>query len=174
MIPRPSPAAYASHFKTYVDLVPEGDILQQLTSQILETAQYLDAIGEEKSRYRYAADRWSIREIVGHLADAERVFCYRALSFARGDEASLPGFDQNDWVAEGNFDQRTLHDLTAEFKLVRAATVALFASLKHEALQRAGTANDNRIVVAAVPFIIAGHELHHRRIIEERYLADGD
>ncbi len=170
MITRPSPDTYASYFATYVDLVPEGDILQILASQILETGRYLDSIGDEKSHYRYAPDRWSIREIVSHLADAERVFCYRALTFARGDETPLPGFEQDDWVAASNADQRSLNDLADEFHRVRAATIVLFSGLNEEALQRSGTANENRMIVAAVPFIIAGHELHHRKIIEERYV----
>ncbi len=170
MIQLPPPASYPAYFQTYVDLVPPGDVLERLAFQIRETEGFLRSIGEEKSKHRYAPDRWSIREIVGHLADAERVFCYRALTFARGDATPLPGFEQDDWVAGSNAHQRSLEELTGEFQLVRAATVALFAGLDEESLQRAGTANDNRMVVAAIPFVIAGHELHHRRVIEERYL----
>lgn len=172
MIQLPPPAAYPAYFQSYIDLVPPGDVLETLAFQIQETERYLRSIGEEKSRHRYRPDRWSIREIVGHLADAERVFCYRALTFARGDSTPLPGFEQDDWVAESGADSRSLDELTAEFRLVRAATVALFAGLDEEALQRSGTANDNRMVVAAVPFVIAGHELHHRRVIQEKYLGE--
>ncbi len=172
MIQLPPPAAYPAYFQTYVDLVPPGDILDTLAFQVQETEQYLRSVGEEKSRHRYQPDRWSIREIVGHLADAERVFCYRALTFARGDSTPLPGFEQDDWVAGSGADSRSLEELTAEFRLVRAATVALFAGMDEESLQRSGTANDNRMVVAAVPFVIAGHELHHRRVIQDRYLGE--
>ncbi len=170
MIERPDPDAYPPYFRTYVRLVPEGDIVQILRSQIEETCAFLNSVGESRSQLRYDPDKWSIREIVGHLADTERVFAYRALWFARGDQTPLPGFEQDDWVAHSSAHQRSLGDLTAEYRSVRDARASLFEGLDDGALARSGLANENRLPVAVVPFVIAGHERHHRRIIQEKYL----
>lgn len=130
----------------------------------------LRRFGEESGGVRYAAGKWSVREAVGHMADAERVFTYRALRFARADATPLPGFDENAYVAAAGFDRRTLADLAEEFADVRRATVSFFCALDPEALAMPGTANGARVTVGALAWIIAGHERHHARILRERYL----
>ncbi len=169
-IERPSPTEYVASFARYVDLVPPGDVLETLARQIDETARLLGGLGERDAGYRYGEGKWSIREVVGHVADTERIMAYRALCFARGEQAGLPGFDENEYVKHARFDARTLPDLLAELRTVRAATLALFSALDGEELQRRGTANNREYTVRAFPFIIAGHELHHVKILRERYL----
>jgi hypothetical protein len=169
MIERPAPEDYVPYFIGYVSLVPEGDVLTTLETQIKSTVDLLVANGEEKALYRYQPNKWSIKEVVGHLSDTERVLTCRALRFSRGDPTELPGFEQDDYVENGSFDRRSLSDLLAELKAIRRATVALFGSLDQESLQRSGIAGGNRLTVAAIASIVAGHELHHARILKERY-----
>jgi len=149
--------------------VPGGDVIAQLESQRLQTAQFFAASTERDGNFRYAPDKWTIKEVVGHLSDSERVFSYRAMRIARGDQTPLPGFEQNDYVKNGNFAEQSLADLVAEFGFVRASTLALFRSLNAEAWIRRGTASNNPVTVRALAFIIAGHELHHREILKDRY-----
>ena len=167
---RPAPDEYVPYYRTYVDQVPDGDVLALLESQIAETAEMLSGLSDKEAEFRYAEGKWSIKEIVGHLSDVERVFAYRALRFARADKTPLPGFEQDDYIAPGNFDGRTLVDLLAEFQAVRLATARLFRSFDDEALMRRGLASDHEFCVRAIAFIIAGHERHHMRVIEQRYL----
>lgn len=169
LIPRPAPADYPPYYAPYVEAVPEGDLVRSLEDQCEDVLALLRRFGEENGGVRYAAGKWSVREVVGHLADAERVFAYRALRFARADATPLPGFDENAYVAAAGFDRRTLADLAEEFADVRRATVKLFCALGAEALARAGTANGARVTVGALAWIIAGHERHHARILRERY-----
>jgi DinB superfamily len=166
---RPEPGEYASFYETYVSKVQGGDVLSQLESQRLQTAQLFAASSERDGNFRYAPDKWTIKEVVGHLSDTERIFTYRALRVARGDKTPLPSFEQNDYVKNGNFGEQSLADLVAEFGLIRTATLALFRSLNAEAWTRSGTASNNPITVRALAFITAGHELHHRDILKERY-----
>jgi len=119
--------------------------------------------------HRYAPGKWSVKEVVGHVTDAERVFGYRALRIARADTTPMPGFDENAWVPAANFDRRSMPELVAGYQAVRAATVALFSSFDEEALTRRGTANDQEVSVRALAHIMAGHELHHMTILRERY-----
>lgn len=170
-IPRPAPGDYAPFHGAYVQAVPEGDVLAFLERQGAETATLLRGISEERSRHRYASGKWSIREVVGHMSDAERVFAYRGLSFARGDATPLPGFDENSWGAATNADRRPMADLIAEFSAVRAATVTLFRGFSANEMGRAGTASGHRVSVAAIAYVVAGHEKHHVRILKERYLS---
>jgi uncharacterized damage-inducible protein DinB len=170
-IPRPEPSEYTSHYETYISKVPEGSLLKALEDQRRETQQLLGGLSEAKALHRYAPDKWSIKEVVGHVMDSERVFCYRALRFARADGSPLPGFDEKAWVPAGRFDARSLKDLAAELDAVRRATIALLSGLDAEALTRRGTANNNPITVRALAWIIAGHERHHLGIVRERYLA---
>ncbi|HMH84234.1 MAG TPA: DinB family protein [Gemmatimonadales bacterium] len=170
-IPRPEPSEYAPHYETYISKVPEGNLLKALEDQRRETQQLLGGLSEAKALHRYAPDKWSIKEVLGHVMDSERVFCYRALRFARADGSPLPGFDEKAWVPAGRFDGRSLKDLAAELDAVRRATIALLSSLDAEALTRRGTANNNPITVRALAWIIAGHERHHLGIVRERYLA---
>ena len=169
-IPRPVAGEYAPYYDRYIGKVPDGDLLRTLESQRRETQQLLAGLSEQKALHRYAPGKWSIKEVIGHVTDAERVFCYRALSFARGDKNPLPSFDEEAWAPAGKFDARPLADLAAELDAVRRATIALFSGLPHDALARRGVASDNEVSVKSLAWIIAGHERHHVAILRERYL----
>ncbi len=166
-----SPSEYAPYYERYIGLVPPRPILEVLKTQIGGTLDLLRALPEAKGDHRYARGKWSVKEVVGHLADSERVFGYRALRIARNDPTPLPGFEQDDYVRDGGFGARTLLDLAGEFETVRRATVSLFESLNEEALDRRGTASGNPVSARALAYIIAGHERHHRNVLEERYLS---
>lgn len=167
---RPQAGEYAAFYAGYVALVPDGDIVAILATQLEDTLAMLRQVNEQQAGFRYAEGKWSIREVVGHIADAERVFAYRALRFARRDATPLPGFDENAWVEQAGADRRPLASLIAELAAVRAATVSLFASLAPESWTLSGTANGKEISVRALAWIAAGHELHHRAILNERYM----
>lgn len=141
-----------------------------LDRQIAGTLGMLGGISEEKSLHRYAAGKWSIKEVLGHLTDAERVFSYRAMRFARNDQQALPGFEQDDYVAAAGSDARPWSDLIAEFEHVRRASILLFRGLSPEAAMRSGVASNASVSVRALGYIIAGHELHHMAILRDRYL----
>jgi len=132
-------------------------------------AQLFAARSERDGNFRYAADKWTVKEVLGHVTDSERIFAYRALCIARADQTPLSGFEQDDYVRAGGFGERTLSDLVEEFALVRSATSAFFHSLGDDVWLRRGVANKNEVTVRALAFIIAGHELHHREILKERY-----
>lgn len=169
-IPRPSADEFAPYYGRYINAVPDGDVLALLERQIGETLALLRTIPEARGSHRYAPGKWSIKEVLGHMADTERVFAYRALRFARGDRTPLPGFEQNDWVPFSNADARPLGELAEELRLVRGATVALFRGLDDAALARRGTASGVEFTTRALAWIIAGHERHHLRVLGERYL----
>lgn len=168
---RPDPSEYAPYYERYIGLVPAEPIVGLLESQGRDTVAFLRTIPEAKGNDRYAPGKWSINEVVGHLTDAERVFSYRALRFARNDASALAGFEQDDYVRDGGFESRTLRHLTDEFEAVRRATVLLFESIDEKASLRKGTASGNPVSVRAIAHIIAGHERHHAAILNERYLA---
>ena len=168
-IARPGPNEHAPYYGKYIDRVPGDDALPALVSQIGETAALLERLDEAKASFRYAPDKWSVKQVIGHVADGERVFAYRALRFARADMTPLPGFEENDYARTGGFDDRPLRDLVVEFRAVRAASIALFASLTPEAAGHIGTANNSPMSVRALGWVIAGHELHHRGLLIERY-----
>jgi len=170
-IPRPDATEYAPFYGTYVGKVPDGDLLELLERQRRETQNLLAGLSDTQALHRYAPGKWSIKEVVGHLMDSERVFCYRALRFARADEKPLQGFDEKAWVPAGSFDARPLADLAAELEAVRRATIALFGGFDAAALARKGTADNNEVTVRALAWIVAGHERHHVAILRERYLA---
>jgi len=170
-IPRPDATEYAPFYGTYVGKVPDGDLLELLERQRRETQNLLAGLSDTQALHRYAPGKWSMKEVVGHLMDSERVFCYRALRFARADEKPLQGFDDKAWVPAGSFDARPLADLAAELEAVRRATIALFGGFDAAALARKGTANNNEVTVRALAWIVAGHERHHVAILRERYLA---
>ncbi|MBI2072112.1 MAG: DinB family protein [Gemmatimonadetes bacterium] len=167
---RPTPDEYEAFYAGYISLVPDGDVLQWLEKQRKATPKFLGGIPEATGGHRYAPDKWSIRQLAGHVVDSERVFSYRALSIGRADPAPLPGFDEKAWARTANADERTLKDLVREYGLVRHATVALFRALPAEAWPRRGTANSYSVTVRALAWIIAGHEQHHLRVLRERYL----
>lgn len=165
----PGPDEYAAHYAPYVSLVPEGGILAQLERQATDFARLLDSIPEERGDHAYAPGKWTIKEVVGHVCDAERVFTYRALRFARGDATPLAPFDEDAYVPPAAFGARTLADLGQEFQAVRNATIAFFRGLPTEAWTRRGIASGHEISVRALAWIAAGHELHHRNVLIERY-----
>jgi hypothetical protein len=168
---RPAPDEYSPYYERYVARVPAGDLRAILERQIGDTQRLLATIPESRGEHRYAPGKWSIKDVVGHLGDTERIMCYRALRVARGDETPLPAFDENAYVPAANFGRRTLRDLAEEFAAVRGATLALFRHLDDEALDRRGTASDKTISARALGYIIAGHELHHLELLRTRYLA---
>ncbi len=169
-IARPEPSEYGSYYGTYVSKVPEGDVLDILERQRGEMRQLLGDLPADKANYRYAPGKWSIKEVIGHMADTERVFCYRSLRFARGDGTPLPSFDENDYVLNANFAQRTIMDLADEYDAVRRATILLFRNFSPDAFMRIGTASEREFTVRALVYIVAGHERHHLALLRERYL----
>ena len=165
---RPEPGEYAPYYDKYVSLVPDGDILVTLEKQSPETAALL-APHEADGDFRYAPGKWSVKESLGHLIDAERVFSYRALRISRNDKTPLAGFEQDDYVKYGPFAQCSLAGLLEEFTSVRKATLSLFRALDESAWARRGMASDNEVTVRGLAYIIAGHELHQRRIFQQKY-----
>jgi hypothetical protein len=132
----------------------------------------LDGLTEEQAEYRYVPEKWSIKEMLGHLIDCERVFVYRAMSIARGEKQSLPGFDQDDYVKTGNFDQRSIESLRGEYETVRNASIAFFESLEPALWLETGLANEVNVSVRAIGYIVPGHEAHHLTVLRERYLTE--
>jgi uncharacterized damage-inducible protein DinB len=167
---RPETNEYAPYYEKYVSLVPEGDVVATLGQQLESTLATLRGITDEQADSRYAEGKWSIKELLGHIIDTERIFGYRALRFARNDQTPLSGFEQDGYVASARFGERRLSDLAEEFEHVRRANLALFRHLDTEAWARSGEASDNQVSVRALAHIIAGHETHHMRILRERYL----
>lgn len=170
-IGRPAENEYLSYFGPYISLVGGDNILKILDDQIGETLTLLRQIPESQADFRYQPDKWSIKELVGHLIDSERIFAYRALRFARNDKTALPGYEQDDYVRNGSFNDCSLAELAAEMESVRRSNLLLFRHLEPEAWTRTGIANDSEASVRAIAYIIAGHELHHREILRTRYLA---
>jgi hypothetical protein len=167
---RPASDEYAEWYAKYVARVADGDVVRTLERQVDDTIALLRSLPEHRAGHRYASGKWSIRELVGHLCDSERVFTYRAMRFARGDETPLAGFDEKTYVANARFDDRTLASLVLELQAVRRGTAAFFEHLEPEAWNRRGLANANPVTVRALAWIIAGHELHHVTVLRERYL----
>lgn len=167
---RPADSEYNRFYQPYVSEMPDGDLLDMLASQRDSTSALLAGISDANAGYRYATGKWSIREVIGHVADAERVFSYRALRIARGDMTALPGFDENAWMPFAEFDRRSLADVGAELRAVRESSLALFRSLDRDAWLRTGTASGHPVSARALAWILAGHERHHVRVLRERYL----
>jgi hypothetical protein len=167
---RPDRTEAAEYYHGYIDQVPDGDILRILETQGPETLTLLRSISDKKSLHRYAPDKWSIRQVMGHVSDTERVFVFRALWFARGCEGALPSFDQEVAVGTAGSDERTWRSHVDEFQAVRSATVAFFKDLPEDAWSRRGIASGKEFTVRALAFIAAGHVAHHNTILRERYL----
>ena len=167
---RPDKGDYALYFEKYVALVPSGDFLEILEGQQRELVRLLSPLTDQQAEFRYAPGKWSIKETLGHVNDAERIFAYRLLRIARGDQTPLSSFEQDGYILTGNFSARTLSDLLQEFSTVRAASVSLVRSLDDAAWLRRGISSQKEVSALALAFIIAGHERHHRIILEERYL----
>lgn len=166
---RPESTEYAPFYHRYIEQVPDGDIVSHLRSNGRELLETIGRIPEERGGHRYGPDKWTIREVIGHLTDAERIFAYRALRIARGDQTLLPGFDENAYVVAAGSDERTLADLARELAAVRESTVLLFESFPDEVWARMGNANGNPMSVRALAYVLVGHPAHHLRILHERY-----
>lgn len=169
-IARPAATEFSPYYAKYIERVPDGDLLEALARQHEETAALVRAVPEARGDHRYAEGKWSIREVLGHVADTERVMAYRALRVARGDTTPLPGFDENLYVANAGFAARSLASLVDDLRIVRDASLALLRPLSEAELARGGTANGAPITARALAWIIAGHERHHVAILRERYL----
>ena len=166
---RPEANEYAEYYGKYIAKVPGADVVGVLESQRLQMLQLFAGRSERDGNFRYAPDKWTIKEVLGHVTDAERIFTYRALRIARGDQTPLPGFEQDDFVKNGGFGTRTLADIVEEFGAVRGASIALFRSLDDAAWSKRGLASQKEVTVRALGFITAGHQIHHRAILEEQY-----
>ncbi len=167
---RPAANEFAAYYSTYVDRVTGDDILGTLQAQLDTTLSALTGISEEQSLHRYAADKWSMRELLNHVSDTERVFVYRALWFARGFDTALPGFDQNVAVPAAAAERFSWASHVEDFRAVRAATLTFFRNLPDEAWDRSGVASGNPVTVRALAYLVAGHVAHHIAILQERYL----
>ncbi len=170
MIGRPQPTEAASYYSTYIDRVTGDDIVAVLATQLDEAQTFLSGISEEQSLHRYAPEKWSMRELLGHVNDGERVFMYRALWFARGFEDPLPSFDQEVSFKAAGSDSVSWASHLEEFNAIRSATISFFRNLPDDAWLRSGIAGDNFVTVRAIAYIVAGHVSHHLAILRERYL----
>jgi uncharacterized damage-inducible protein DinB len=170
-IARPQPGEYAPYYDRYISLVASSDILGTLDTQRRQTMILLSGRDERDGDYRYAPDKWNAKEVLGHVCDTERIFAYRALRIARGDATPLAGFEQDDYVKNGPFANAPLAEIIEDYIAVRRATLTLLRNLDETAWMRRGVASNNEVSVRALAYMIAGHELHHRRILEEKYFA---
>lgn len=166
---RPSEVEYTGDFGEYIRLVPEGNIIDILLAQEKQMTELLASLSESQGAYRYAEGKWTLKEVVGHIADGERVMTYRLLRFARGDQTPLPGFDQDVFMPP--FGSWTTAQLAEDYRAVRQSTITLLRGLPAEAWSRKGTANNVSITARALAYVIAGHELHHMGVIRNRYLS---
>ncbi|MBJ7929285.1 damage-inducible protein DinB [Bacillus toyonensis] len=166
---RPGTNEYNPYYSTYIKLVPDGDIIHILEQQMKETNLLLKDISDSEGHFRYAPNKWSIKEVIGHIADTERIMAYRLVSIARGETAELPGYNDDMYVLRAAFDKQSMQDLLTNLTVVRQSTVHLLKSLDTDAWLQRGIANNSEVTVRALANIIAGHELHHRQIIKVRY-----
>lgn len=164
------PDEYPAYQKNYIDTVDNVDLIEELEISLHRFIRFVREIPMDKFDYRYAAGKWTIKDIIQHLIDSERIFAYRALAFARNDKTSLPGFEENDYANEANGDSRHLNSLLTELSEVRQSNIALFKSFSDEILMRTGTANDKPNSVRALGFAIIGHQNHHQNVYQQRYL----
>lgn len=169
---RPQINEHPAYYTHYIGLVKGDNILKQLEDQVIDIQAIISEIPEEKENYAYAPGKWTIKEVLGHIIDTERIMAYRALRFARKDKTALPGFDENEYVANSDYNKRTLYDIAHEFAIVRESNLALFKHFNEEALDQRGTANNNEATVRAILFMIAGHANHHLNVIKTKYLVD--
>lgn len=171
IIQKPKPGEYPAYASMYIDLLPDdGLVLKHLGENFRLTKEFILSFPEERLLYRYATGKWTIKEILVHLIDDERIYSYRALRFARNDKTKLPGFEQDDFTINANTNKRELKNILEEYEAVRNATIALYNGFDDEALTREGTADSNKVTVRALAYHIAGHELHHISFIKTHYL----
>jgi DinB superfamily len=166
MITRPESAEYADYYKNYIARVPDGSLLDFMAKQPGDYRQLLGGVSDADASAPTAPGKWSIKQVLGHLSDTERVITYRILRFARSDEKDLPGFEQDDYVREAGSNSRSLEDLLAELESVRKSTIALLGSLPPGSEKKAGTANGNRVTVRALAYIVGGHAQHHYELLK--------
>jgi hypothetical protein len=167
---KPAKSEFLPYYERYISLVPDGDVITTLNSQMSETQALLRSLPASVATYRYAPEKWSVNELVGHVIDSERLFANRALRFGRNDATPVPGFEQDDYVRNATFDAYPLEELASELEAVRHSTIYMFRHMDEEAWTRRGIANNAEVSVRALAYIIAGHELHHREILSARYL----
>jgi hypothetical protein len=166
---RPQADEYAPYYDTYVSKVPDAPVFDTLRAQLEETRALLAGVSEAEGATRYAPEKWSVKEVLGHVVDVERIFATRGLAFARRDPIARPGMDQDEYVGAANFDARTVGSLIGEFTGLRHATVALFESMPEEISRQRGIASDCEFSVRAIVYILAGHERHHIDVLRDRY-----
>lgn len=167
---RPSKGDYNEYYQKYIDLVQGEDIFRALVEQNIESQNILNSFSESKGNYTYAEGKWTVKEVIGHMMDVERIFAYRALCIARGETSPLPSMDQDCYVKNGNFNKRQLFDLNYEYRLVRESNILLFGSFDKSVLHNRGIASGYEVTVLALMWMTAGHEKHHLNILTERYM----
>ena len=167
---RPAISDYAEYYQKYIDLVKGDDIFKILVEQNMESQNVLNSFSESKGNYSYAEGKWTVKEVIGHIMDVERIFAYRALCIARGETKPLPGMDQDYYVKNGNFNKRQLIDINYEYRLVRESNILLFGGFDKSVLQNRGNASGYEVTVLALMFMTAGHVKHHLNILMERYM----
>lgn len=170
MLKKPLRDEYPAYYENYIGLVPDGELTDILNTQIQDMITLFSSVDETQANYRYAENKWTLKEVIGHITDTERIMSYRLLRIARGDQTPLSGYDDEHYVREASFHSRSLSDLLEELVAVRYSTVSLIKGLNENTWPRKGIANNGEITVRALAYIIAGHELHHVKIIKERYL----
>lgn len=168
---KPASGTYPPYYQAYIDKVKEEDTIKALEAGLESAILFFESLPLEKEDYRYAEGKWSVKEVFGHIIDSERVFAYRAMCIARGEAAGLPGFEENDYVANGNFSSRSMQSLLDEYVGLRRSNITLFKSFNEEQSARIGMANNKPVQVRAIVAIIAGHEQHHIGVIRDRYLS---
>ncbi|MGP7818670.1 DinB family protein [Niallia sp. 01092] len=169
MFSTPVKGEYPAYFENYINLVGEGSIIEHLAKQIDETSSLLMSLTDTQADFRYAEGKWSVKEVIGHITETERIMQYRALRIARGDQTSLAGYNDEEYVKEAIFSARSMEDLVEECKIVRQSTIALLKGLPEGTPARMGYANNGEVSANSIAYIIAGHELHHLKILKERY-----
>jgi hypothetical protein len=173
MFKKPDLEMFPEYTRSYIKLIPEGDIIDILAEQLVTTFKLLSEVTGAEAEFRYEAGKWTVSEVLGHLTDTERIMSYRILRIARGDTTPLLGFDENEFVKEASFYKRTMADLLEDYQNVRRATISLLKGLPQNSLLNISKANGYDVSVETIAYMIAGHELHHLKIIKEKYLSKG-
>ena len=168
----PDSTEYSHFYSTYISLISKDNIIQTLNEQMHEVFTLINSLPGEKAYFKYAPDKWTLKEVLGHIIETERVFSYRALAISRGDTQPLPGMDQDEYMKNNNYNKRSISNLSNEYLSVRTSTIHLFNTMTKEMISKKGNASGFDVTVRALAFIIAGHNLHHYNIIKEKYLLD--
>ncbi len=169
---RPNPDEYSDYYHNYIALINKPNVIEALIQQGQQLYALIQQLTEEEANHRYADNKWSVKEIIGHLVDTERIMAYRALCISRGEQVPLRGYDHNSYVEKADFGNRSLQSLSTEYDALRNANISMFSSFSKEQIQRTGIANNQKVSVRALAYIIAGHEKHHVNILEEKYNID--